>query len=436
MSVGEHTFQNWAGNHRSHPSHRHRLRGDRAIAELISRARKQGETVKVVGAGHSWTDIACTDGHLVSLDDDCDILAIDRQACTVTARAGIRLRDLNRLLREQGLAMSNLGSIAEQSIAGAISTGTHGTGLGFGNLATQVLGLRLIDGRGQVHDLSASAEPELFSAARVGLGCLGIISQVTVQCEPAFHLRERSGPMPFAAAFADIPALCAGHEHSKLWWLPHTDTVHVCHYDRTDEPVSRGASLQYTVEHHPLMTRLLGAVVESGNRMPRAVPYLNRVIAPLYFRPVDRVNRSDRIFATVMPPRHLEAEFALPVERTQEAAERMRALIRGHRLRVNFIQELRFVAADDILLSPAFGRDSCHFGGYIGASADSERFFRCFEELMLELDGRPHWGKVFRAGHKQLRERLPGFARFAAIRARLDPDGVFVNNFVRRVFGL
>jgi L-gulonolactone oxidase len=430
------TFTNWAGNHCSSPLRRHRVRGDQHIAEIIARARAAGETVKAVGAGHSWTDIACTDGHLLSLDEDCELIAMDLHAHTVTVRAGIRLRDLSELLLRRGLALSNLGSIAEQSIAGAIATGTHGTGLGFGNLATQVIGLRLITAAGEILDLSATREPELFSAAQVSLGCLGIISQVTIQCEPAFHLRERSQPMAFDEAMRDLPTLVEGHDHTKLWWLPHTDTVQVSSYDRTTAPISPGAELQHAIEHHRLMTWLLGGMTELGRRLPAAVPRLNRMVAPLLFRPVDRVNRSHRLFATVMPAPHFEAEFAIPYARTAEAAERLRALIRTHDLRVNFIQELRFVAADDIMMSPAFARDSCHVGGYIGACRDTERFLRHFEALMLDLDGRPHWGKVFAVGHDELKARLPNFERFAAIRARLDPDGVFVNRFIRRIFGL
>lgn len=430
------TFTNWAGNHRCHPRSRQRVRGDRQIAELIARARAAGETVKVVGAGHSWTDIACTDGHLISLDGDRDIVAMDRHAHTVTVRAGIRLRDLSTLLLRRGLALSNLGSIAEQSVAGAIATGTHGTGLRFGNLATQVIGLRLITGTGEILDLSADREPELFSAARVSLGCLGVISQVTIQCEPAFCLRERSRPLTFAEAMRDLPALVEGHEHSKLWWLPHIDTVQVSCYNRTSEPISPGAELQFAIEHHQLITRLVGRLTDLGRRWPNAVPHLNQLAAKLMFRPIDRVNRGHRLFATLMPPPHIEAEFAIPYERTVEAAERLRGIIDAHDLRVNFIQELRFVAADDILMSPAFARDSCHFGGYIGQCRDTERFLGHFEALMLDLDGRPHWGKVFAAGHQELKGRLPNFARFAAIRARLDPDGVFVNPFIRRIFGL
>ena len=430
------SFSNWAGNHRSYPLRRHRPRGDRAIANVLAHARDRGETVKVVGAGHSWSDIACTDGHLISLDEDRDIVSVDTRTCTVTARAGIRLRDLSQIVHRYGLALSNLGSIAEQSVAGAISTGTHGTGLRFGNLATQVIGLRLITGTGDILDLDATCEPELFAAARVGLGCLGIISQVTLQCEPAFNLHEQTRPMAFAEAFAALPELVAGHEHTKLWWLPHTDVVHVACYDRTDAPVSRTAGLQFKIEHHRAMTALLGALIGTGNRLPGTVPYLNRLARPLLLRATDRVNRSDRVFATVMPSPHLESEYAIPYQHTREAAERMRALIRAQELRVNFIQELRFVAADDLLMSPAFGRDSCFFGAYIGACRDRERFFSGFEDIMLDLDGRPHWGKIFTVGHAEFAARLPNFERFAAIRARLDPNGVFVNPFIRRVFGV
>lgn len=436
MSEQRESFANWAGNQRSRPLRVHRPRGDHAIADLIGRARQRGETIKAVGAGHSWTDAACTDGHLVRLDDDPQVLHVDREQCTVTVRAGIRLKDLSQALRTRGLALSNLGSISEQSIAGAISTGTHGTGIGFGNLATQVIAMTLITGTGQILQLSATEHPELFSAARVGLGCLGIISQVTLQCEPAFFLHERRRPMPFAQACGQLQTLVENHQHTKLWWLPHTDTVQVFVQDRTVASRTAGAELQHRLENHPLLSGLLAGLLKLGRLRPHTIPRINRLLTPVYFRQQERVERSDRVFGTIMPPRHMEAEYAIPLARTEEALTRVRALIEGERLRVGFIQELRFVAADDILLSPAFGRDSCQFGAYTGELSQNPYYLRRFEQLMLELDGRPHWGKWFSIDHRVLRERLPGFERFAAIRARLDPDGVFVNDFTRRVFGL
>lgn len=429
-------FTNWAGNHRCRPLSVQTPRNDDELVELIERARRRGETIKPVGAGHSWTDIACTDGHLVSLDADNAVLDIDRRRHTITVRAGIRLRQLTRALAAHGLAMANLGSVAEQSIAGAISTGTHGSGIKFGNLATQVIAMRLVTGTGQVLRLSAEDEPELFSAARVGLGALGVITQVTLQCVPPFHLCERTRAMPFERAMRDMQALVDTHDHTKLWWLPHTGLVLVSRYDRVHDRCSRGASLQHYLEHHPLTTLALEGMTRLGNALPWTIPAVNRTVSLAYTRPVDRVSRSEHLFHTVMPPRHLEMEYAIPRARAEEAAERLRALVFDHRLRVNFIQELRFVAADDIMLSPAFARDSCHFGVYIGAHADHRRYFELAEAMLLDLDGRPHWGKCFSIDHTELSARLPNFERFAEIRRTLDPDGVFVNPFVRRVFGL
>lgn len=434
MSPG--TFYNWARNHRAHPRTIRSVRGDAALAALVERARARGETVKPVGAGHSWTDIACTDGHLIDLDGDDDILDVDITRCTVTVRAGIRLHKLVQTLDLHGLALCNLGSITEQSVAGAISTGTHGSGARFGNLATQVTGLRLVTGTGEILDVSATREPEIFSAARVGLGCLGVITQVTLQCERAFCLHERSEPMRFDAAMSTMQDVVSAHEHVKLWWLPHTNTVHVFRQDRTDASPTRGADLQHRIGQHGAVIELLRGVLWAGQRQPRAIPVLNRFVKPLFLRPTDRVDHGYRLFSTLMPPRHLEMEYAIPRHATRDAVERVRALIRRERLRVNFIQELRFVAADDILLSPAYGRETCHFGAYIGDTRDRARYFERFEQIMLDLDGRPHWGKCFSIGHAELRERLPNYERFSTIRAKLDPDGVFVNPFVRRVFGL
>ena len=432
-SFSRHAFRNWAGNHSCMPADVHLPGSEAEVVDLVEQVRRRAGTMRVVGAGHSWSDIVCTQGHLVSLDKLDEVIAIDREASCVTVQAGIRLEKLVAHLHEHNLALPNLGSIAEQSVAGVISTGTHGTGVGLGNLSSTVRRMRLVTGRGEVLEVDAESHPEIFAAARVGLGCLGVITEVTLDCVPAFNLCERSWTLSFEEGLRQMQTLVDGHDHVKFWWLPHTGRMQVFAADRTErEPTP--PSLLERIDRSGALTPVLAGIVEVGNRLPWTIPALNQTVAASYFNDYELVAQSDYVFNLAMPPAHMEAEYAVDRYDAEEALRQMRALIEFERFRVNFITEVRFVAADDIWLSCDYGRDSCHLGAYNGTTPRWRDYFEGVEQIALRLDGRPHWGKTFFAEGDILREVFPHFDDFAKVRERLDPDGVFVNDFVRRLF--
>jgi L-gulono-1,4-lactone dehydrogenase len=422
---------NWARNIASQPT---RILTPSDEGELVAMVADSAPSrIRLVGGDHSWSDIAATDAVRITLDGMHRILSVDGQR--VTVEAGIRIHALNAALHTRGLALSNLGSIGEQSIAGAISTATHGSGRAHGVLSTQVVGLRLLTMDGRILALSAQTHPVLFDAARVGLGCLGIITAVTLQCVPAFRLAERAVPLSVDEAAARIPELVAAGEYVKLWWLPGTDRVLVFTATRTDAPAAPRPVKEWldAVVLNPLIFTL---VLNLGGRFPALIPTLSSLVAAIHFRPDARTDHSHRVLHIPMPPRHLESEYAIPAELAGEALLRLRALIAEHGLGVNFVQELRFVAADDLPMSPATGRDSCYIGAYTAAPRDAGRYFAAFEMLMAELGGRPHWGKLFERTPAQLAAIYPGWSDFCALRAELDPDERLVNPFISRVLGL
>jgi FAD-linked oxidoreductase len=387
--------------------------------------------VKVVGGGHSWNDIACTPETLVTLDRMDRVLSVDRAARRITVEGGLRLKDLKERLAEHGLAMRNLGSIAEQSIAGATATGTHGTGIRLGNLSTQVAHVRLATADGRVLDLTPR-DGDLFDAARLGLGALGIVTAVTLDCEDAFDLEETTYGLPFNEALARMQDLVEESAHVKFWWLPHTGWVQVYRFERTTKPRTR-PTLQRRLDESDLTKSIFRALLWTGARLPAAVPLLNSLVRRSYFKTTTRVDRSDRVLNIAMPPVHREAEYAIPRERATEALRAMNERIERDRLKVNFVVETRFVAADSILMSPAQGRASCHITCCMYDSPSLRRYFAAFEEIMDRLEGRPHWGKEFTMRADRIRARLPGYDRFKAIRDELDPGRRFDNAFLGRV---
>lgn len=428
-------FFNWARNHHCRPQEYVQPGSEDELAAVVRTATTRGGRIRVIGAGHSWSAAAMSDDVLVNLDRLNKVLDVDHERHQVTVEAGIRLYQLTERLDEHGLAMSNLGSISEQSVAGAISTATHGTGIEFGNLSSQVLVVRLITADGSARDVR-NTDTDLLRAARVSLGCLGVITQVTIQCEPRFLLEENSGPMPFEEALEKLPDVVAGNEHAKLWWIPHTDLAQIYRYNRTDRPpTGRTPALWWDQSKFSLWT--YNGLLRAGRIAPAMIPTINRLVASNIGRVRRRVDRSDRIFNVPSAvPRHREMEYAIPVERAVTAIRGTRERIERSGVRVNFLVEARFVAGDDSYLSPTQGRPVCQLGAYMAETADLSAYYDLFETWMLEMGGRPHWGKEFFLRHHELAELYPEMPRFKAIREELDPHQAFVNDYVRRVLGV
>jgi L-gulonolactone oxidase len=425
-------FTNWGKTHSCDPIDRHGPYSDDEIASLVVGAAKRGETVKVTGAGHSWSDIAMTEGRLLKLDRMQKVLAIDPEAGTVTVQAGIRLCQLNEALAAHGLALPILGSIAEQSAAGVVSTGTHGSSLRWGNLSSLVTGLKMVTGTGEVVQLESG--DERLDAARVGLGALGVLTELTLKVVPAFVLEEDLSVISFEQAIETMYSVARIEEFVKWYWLPHTERVAVFRYRAVPGP-GRISPLGQWLDEHLLNKWAFTGILAGGAALPISIAPLNRVVGQAYFRPGTKRGRSDHLFCRAMPPVHREAEWSVPAAEGPRAFEALRDVIRATGVRVNFIQEVRFVKGDAGWLSPAHGRDSCQVGAYVGHTREADAFLDAFGAVMKERRARPHWGKEHRVNARYLRSVYPKFEVFRRLRDELDPDRVFDNAFLARVFG-
>lgn len=385
--------------------------------------------VKVAGSGHSFTDIACTDGVMIDMSAMRRVLSVD--GLDVTVEAGITLHDLGEELRSRGLAMENQGDVDPQTLAGAISTATHGTGGGFGNLSSQVVGVRLVDGTGEVRDLRGGDE---LRAARVSLGALGAISAVTLRCVPAFTIHRVDRPAALDDVLPRLDELVGSHDHWEAFVMPYTRRALMLTSERTDrlpEPPGRAAAFVHDVV---LENGVLGAFCRAGRAFPRAIPALNRTLGRL-MGGSERLDASNRVYANTRLVRFTEMEYAIRREHAAEALERVLALIERRRLPVGFPIELRVTAPDDALLSTAFERPTAYIAVHQYVGMEFETYFRAVEAIMDEYDGRPHWGKRHYQSAGTLRPRYPEWDRFAEIRERLDPERRFENDHLRRVLG-
>jgi L-gulono-1,4-lactone dehydrogenase len=419
------TWTNWARQQRCVPERIARPRSEEEVAELVGGASR----VKVAGSGHSFTDIACTDGLMLDLSEMRRVLSVDGN--DVTVEAGTTLRDLGEQLRSRGLAMENQGDVDPQTVAGAVATATHGTGGTFGNLSSQVVGVRLVDGSGDLHEI---AEGDELRAARVSLGALGAISAVTLRCVPAFTIHRVDEPRPLDDVLPQLDAHVDAHDHWETFVMPYTRralTLTSARTDRAPDPPDRVKAFVHDVV---LENAALGLACRLGRRFPRLIPRLNGAIASLMGRS-EHLDASNRVYANVRLVRFTEMEYGIPREHAAEALERVLDLIERRRLPIGFPIELRVVAPDDALLSTAYGRPTAYIAVHQYLGMEYESYFRGVEAIMDECGGRPHWGKRHYQSAATLAARYPEWDRFAEVRARLDPQGRFENEYTRRVLG-
>jgi FAD-linked oxidoreductase len=425
-------WSDWSGRQHCTPVRVLRPATEDELADGVRAAASDGLVVRPVGSGHSVTPLCVTDGVQVDVARLDRLLDVD-EAGVATAQAGITLHALSAALHQRGRALENLGDVDTQTLAGALATGTHGTGEAFGNLSARMVGGRLVTAAGTVLDVEAQ-DADLLRAARVSLGALGVLSEVRLQTVPAFRLHKVEEVRPLAEVLEDLDELVAGHDHVELYALPWSSRSLLLRSRRTDEPAAPPPRWRTWLTDELVNNTGLGLLQRTGRRFPAANPTLGRLTG-LLASGSSRLDDSHRVFASNRRVRFTESEWALPRPAVAEAVRAVLDLIERDRLPVTFPIEVRVAAEDDALLSTASGRASAYVAVHQFAGADDTAYFQEVERVMRAMDGRPHWGKKHRAGAEVLAPRYPGWDRFQAVRDRLDPVGVFTNDHLAHVLG-
>lgn len=427
-------WSNWAGNQTCNPDEVAHPSTDAELSAVVKGAGARGRRVKVVGSGHSFTACALTDGVQIVLDRYDKVVAIDRRANTVTVQAGCTIADLNKTLFQYGMAMPNLGDIAYQTISGAISTATHGTGVKLTGIAGQVIGLDIVAGDGSIVSCSRDEEPDVFESARVGVGALGALSTVTLQCVPTFNLHAVEEPIRVDTVLEEIDARVDNNEHFEFFWVPHTGWALTKTNNQTTQAAGGQSRAKFFKDKILMENIAFGAVTKLGRLRPSAIPRLSKLI-PSTGR-VEYVKPSYQVFASPRWVKFYEMEYSVPRQHVGTALNGIRKLIDDKKLFIGFPVEVRFTAADDIPLSTASGRESAYLAVHVAKGMDYETYFRGVEDIMNGLEGRPHWGKLHFQTADVLATRYPKWDAFQKVRGRLDPNGVFANAYTDRVLGV
>lgn len=427
-------WRNWAGDQVCRPEEIVRPSDVEGVCEALARAQARGLRVRVAGSGHSFNEAVLTDGLLLSLDRMTRVLDVNRETGLVRVQSGITLRALNEILADHGLAFENLGDIDHQSIGGATATGTHGTGIRLRNLSAAIHSIELVSADGAVLELNAATDTDAWRAARVGVGSLGVVTAVTLSVVPAFTLRGIDDTARLDDVLDGIDEFVDSNDHFEFYNFPHSPVAITRTNNRVHAPPRPRSRPRAWLTDVLLNNYTLELACRKGRRFPSLIPVINRTVSRLAGRHV-RIDRSDRVFATVRRFRFTEMEYALPRAAVAEAVRGVRTVIDDGGLRVPLPMEVRFVAADDAFLSPSTGRETCYVAVHMFERMEWRPYFDAVEKIMIGLGGRPHWGKRHSQSHESLRALYPDWDRYAAVRARLDPSGVFGNAYTERVFG-
>ncbi|MFB9660622.1 D-arabinono-1,4-lactone oxidase [Glycomyces mayteni] len=429
-------WQNWSRTEGAEPVRTVRPATSEELAAAVAAAAEDGLRVKAVGSGHSFSAIAVPEGVRVDMGGLDQVVAVDPKSGLVTVEAGMRLEALNAVLDAHGLALENMGDIDAQTISGAISTGTHGTGDRYRGFAWQVKGLKLVLASGEAVQCTEFERPELFAAARLGLGAVGVITEVTLQCVPAFRLHAVERPERLGAVLEGLDELVAENDHFEFYWFPHTDRTLTKRNNRhaMSEPSRAPSRLSYWWNETFTENALFSASNRVGVRFPSMVPRLNRVAGRVWSAR-EYTDRSHRIFTSPRTVRFREMEYALPREALPSVLRELRALVEREGHTVSFPVEVRFAAADDIWLSTAQGRRTAYVAVHQFHRHDHVPYFRDCEAVFDAAEGRPHWGKMHTLGAEQLSRRYKHFEDFRRVRDEVDPQRRFANAYLDRVLG-
>lgn len=422
-------MKNWSGLENWNPSQILYPESEEAIQKIIKIALDKKMKVRTIGSGHSFTRLCVTNDILISLDKYQGLVKVDKSTNQVTVKGGTKLKKLGELLHAEGLAMENLGDIDAQSIAGTISTGTHGTGANFGTISTQVRAIRFVNGLGEIVECSSENNIELFKAAQVSLGALGIITQITLQCLPSYKLKMVYEKSSLTEVLKEYSSLNQTIRNFELYWLPYTDTVLTKKANITEEEIDK-IGISSFFQEYILENLGFKLLCEIANIFPSKNKWVSEVSAQTLSKVIKKAY-SHNIYATVRAVRFNEMEYNIPVEAYEEVMREIQKSFEENEFKVHFPIENRFVKGDDIFLSPAYGRDSAYIACHVYSKKKHEDYFEKMESIFKAHDGRPHWGKLHTRDAKELLEIYPKMPDFLDKREEQDPGQVFMSPYLK-----
>lgn len=428
-------MKNWSGNIQWTPNKIAHPSSEEEIKSIVLDAIKYKKKIRLIGSGHSFTSLCSTDNILISLDNYQGIISVDKEQKQVVVEAGTKLKLLGDLLFKENLAMENLGDINVQSIAGAISTGTHGTGTQFKSISNQVIALKFVNGKGEIIECSATKNAELFKSAQVSLGCLGIITEVTLQCVTSYKLKLQNKKEKLSDVLKTLHKRNSENRNFEYYWIPYTDTAwtktsNIVENSEPDKVSFFNYWTEYVLENY--MFKLLCDYA-------KIFPSQNTLIAKITAASISNVKKvyhSHKVYATQRLVKFNEMEYNIPAETYKDVFKDIKKIVNSKKYNIHFPIENRWVKSDDIHMSPAYGRDSAYIACHVYNKKEYKAYFSALEEVFKTYDGRPHWGKLNTFTTEDVIKMYPKFDVFLKNRKEHDPENIFINPYLKNLFGI
>jgi FAD-linked oxidoreductase len=424
---------NWAGNQHSKPVRIERPASELEVVEVVRRAVAEHLRVKVVGSGHSFTGIAVPDEVMIDLTRMNRIVNVDGVGGVITVQAGIVLSDLNAYLESHQLSMPNLGDVTYQTLAGALSTSTHGTGLQRTGLAAQIRGFKLVTASGEVLTCDPGQNAEIFHCGRVSLGALGVITEVTLNVVPAFNLRAVEQPMRISHVLDNFAQLIEENDFFEFYWVPHTQWALTKANNVSVDAIDSPGRFATWYNKMFMENYAFGLLCRIGRLFPKLIPKLATIL-PSSGR-VEYVNVSHRIFSSKRLVKFYEMEYSIALDSLVPALREVMQMVEDRGFLISFPVEVRCTGSDDIPLSTSTGRRSAYIAVHMFKGSEYMEYFAAVETILRKHEGRPHWGKIHNLDVSDISSLYPEYQRFIEVRNQLDPEGVFTNDYLRRVLG-
>ena len=427
------SWTNWAGNQKSRPVTIEKPRTDSEVVAVIQCAVNSQQRVKVVGSGHSFTGIAVPDEVMIDLSRMNRVVNVDRTGGVITVQAGIVLSELNAQLEMQHLSMPNLGDVTYQTLAGALSTSTHGTGMQRTGLAAQIRAFKIVTASGEILVCDPEQNAEIFHCGRVSLGALGVITEVTLNVVPAFNLRAVEQPMRISHVLDNFSELIEENDFFEFYWVPHTKWALTKANNVSADQIDSPGRFATWYNKMFLENYAFGLLCRVGRLFPRMIPKLATIL-PSSGR-VEYVNVSHRIFSSKRLVKFYEMEYSISLDGLVPALREVMQMVEDRGFRISFPVEVRCTGTDDIPLSTSTGRRSAYIAVHMFKGSKYNDYFRAVEAILRKYEGRPHWGKIHHLDASDISSLYPEYQRFIEVRNQLDPEGVFTNDYLRRVLG-
>ncbi|MBO9129186.1 D-arabinono-1,4-lactone oxidase [Bacillus sp. 165] len=426
-------WKNWAGNVQFSPLAVVYPSNIDEVVEAVQSAVHAKKRIRVIGSGHSFTAVTATDELLVSLDRLSGVEAVDHGTGTVEVWAGTKLDELGKSLYKQGYAQENLGDSNVQSVGGAISTGTHGTGAHFGSISTQVVEITAVTAVGEIIKCSNKKKQDIFKAMQVSLGLLGIIVKVKIKVIPKINYIYESNKQSLTEVMENLDVFVNTNRHFAFSIFPYSNDIQVKTMNITDDLAS---SLYVHRWKTAIRERVILYLLSECCRMfPFLTKWISRLSAKMI--PSTRITGpAHRIFTTPRKVKFTEMEYTIPAQCMQDAILEINKAIRKHKFAVHFPIECRYVKKDDIWLSPAYQRNSGYIAVRMYKGMKSEEYFKEVELIVKKYEGRPHWGKMHNMTFEDLKLLYPKLEEFLALRKQLDPNGIFVNPYLAGILNI